>query len=76
MKKNTKKQDSYLYEAKLREDLTLEDGTTLNKGQYVKGYLIYNEGFPYIVGNVVESDSYYIALEYWYSVEEDSIRKL
>ena len=71
-----KKEDSYLYEAKLKNDLNLPDGSTLHKGEYVKGYLIYNDGFPYIVGNVVESDSDYIALEYWYPVENNTIRKL
>ncbi len=45
----------------------------VKKDDWLYGSLIYNDGRPYIVGTVIESDSEYIVLEYWYSVDPKTV---
>jgi hypothetical protein len=51
------------------------DGTC-RKGDWVCGNLISNNGRPFIVGDVVESDEEYILFEFWVPVEKESITSL
>lgn len=44
-----------------------------NNEGWVKGNLIQNGDNPYIVGDVVETDREYIALEWWCPVEPTSV---
>jgi len=52
------------------------NGYCEENGGWVSGYLIYNEGSPFIVGDVVESNEDYIALEYWWPVDIDTLTKV
>jgi uncharacterized phage protein (TIGR01671 family) len=61
------------FRGKTEDDMIFEDGEIINKGTWVYGSLIVNDELPYIVGGVIESDSEYIALEYWYPCDKDSI---
>lgn len=61
------------FRGKTEDDMIFEDGKILDKGTWVYGSLIVNGKLPYIVGEVVESDSEYIALEYWYPCDVNTI---
>jgi len=61
------------FRGKTEDDMIFEDGKILDKGTWVYGSLIVNGKLPYIVGEVVESDSEYIALEYWYPCDPNTI---
>jgi uncharacterized phage protein (TIGR01671 family) len=63
----------YKFRGKTEDDMIFEDGTIIDKGTWVYGSLIVNGELPYIVGGVVESDSEYIALEYWYPCDKNTI---
>ena len=64
------------FRGKTEDDMIFEDGKIVDKGTWVYGSLIVNGELPYIVGGVIESDSEYIALEYWYPCDKDSIGQL
>jgi len=42
-------------------------------GEYVYGFLVKEGGSAYIVGNVIDVDSDYIALDYWTEVRPESV---
>lgn len=44
-----------------------------NKGKWFFGNLIWNNGHPYIVGDVVESNEEYINLEFWEPVDRRTV---
>ena len=54
-------------------DVEVYGETIYRKGQWVTGNLITNEGHPYIVGNVADVDSEYIALEWWVRVDPATV---
>lgn len=43
-----------------------------NKGQWIEGYLI-QDGISLIVNGIIESNSSYVSLEEWCSVDENTI---
>ena len=56
------------------EDVNFEEiNVHIGKDNFVYGNLIWNEGNPYIVGNVVEATDEYISLEQWISVRPETI---
>lgn len=61
------------FRGKTEDDMIFEDGKMIDKGTWVYGSLIVNGNLPYIVGEVIESDSEYIALEYWYPCDKSTI---
>lgn len=63
----------YKFRGKTEDDMIFEDGKMIDKGTWVYGSLIVNSNLPYIVGEVIESDSEYIALEYWYPCDVNTI---
>ena len=42
-------------------------------GEWIEGNLIINNGNPYIVGEVAESNEEYINLEFWYKVIPETV---
>ena len=57
------------YRGQLDDDLDFyEIDLHLKKGDWVYGNLITNDGVPYIVGDIMDCDSDYIVLEFWYPV--------
>lgn len=50
----------------------VEEGS-IKRGQMIFGQVVYQDGRPYIVGPVVETDAEYIALESWCPVEPESL---
>lgn len=61
------------FRGKTEDDMIFEDGKMIDKGTWVYGSLIVNGNLPYIVGEVIESDSEYISLEYWYPCDKSTI---
>ena len=51
----------------------LEDGLFEHENGWLTGNLVYNKGMPWIVGDIVELDSEYIAHEFWVKVYPESI---
>lgn len=45
----------------------------IENGKWVQGDLIWNNGFPYIVHGVIESNDEYISLEWWMPVDPETI---
>lgn len=62
------------FRGKLISDFDSEKfGVHYSKGDWVYGNLVRSNGEPYIVGNVVNSDYDYVALEYWYRVDPETV---
>ena len=60
-------------EIKFRGKATCNVEDKCEKGDWIYGNLITNNGTPYIVGQIVESDVDYIAHEFWVPVEPESV---
>lgn len=60
-----------LFKGKLKENYNdFENEAYFSKGSWVEGYLV---GDDMIVGEVLESTSDYIVLEYWYKVDSETV---
>ena len=60
--------------ADLEDDDSIELlNTIVKKGDFVYGNLIYNNGRPYIVGDVADVDDEYIALDFWIPVRPETV---
>jgi hypothetical protein len=47
--------------------------TDVKEGNFIFGQVVFDEGKPYIVGPVIDSDSEYIALEHWCPVRPETL---
>ncbi|MGE4321207.1 MAG: YopX family protein [Acholeplasmataceae bacterium] len=64
----------YKFRGKPVEDVNFtEINVHIGKDDFVYGSLIWNDGNPYIVGNVVEATDEYISLEQWISVRPETV---
>lgn len=46
-----------------------------SSGIWVFGQLVYLDGSPFIVGDLVEANEEYASLEWWYPVRKDSVSR-
>ena len=62
-----------LFRGQVLETTEFECGENVVKGDFVEGMLVTDGNNAWIVGSVIEACEEYIALEYWYPVDPETV---